>query len=367
MVNSRRVVIAVWVVALFWTVAVPGLMLTASALFTAATGANPQQFSGVTFIPSVAPVPVTQLVDSGVHIEWAGVNLSNGSPAQYEVVRTGSDSSVHTVCTGASAPVRQIVTDSCIDTGVQADVTYTYSEKPLVQQNGLVTWSRPASNSSVPLLAPKLRFGGLGVVTTSTAPGVVAVKYPLTATTGDVAILIVRHSRKSPLTAPSGWTPLVELASNGPQSFLLIAWKVIATETSVNVDLQGTPQGSAAWIASYKRTAGNTSTPITATATVRAENAPASSTFTQTAAITTNTNNAAVISIASVLATNSLSLQTPNNYSLRSSTTATSGGNGFAIGIADQIAVKNAVTVQPATWSQSGIPALWQVATIAFS
>lgn len=365
--NSRRVVIAVWVVALFWTVAVPGLMLTATALFSATTGANPQQFSGVTFIPNVAPVPVTRLVDSGVHLEWAGVNLSNGSSAQYEVVRTGSDDSVHTVCTGVSAPVRQLVTDSCIDTGIQADVTYTYSEKPIVQQNGLVTWSRPASNPSLPILAPKLRFGGLGAVSTSTSPGVVAVQYPLSATTNDVAILVVRHSRKTAIAAPSGWTPLVELASNGPQSFLLIAWRVVGTETSVNVDLQGTPQGSAAWVATYKRTAGNSSTPVLATATVRAENAPASSTFTQTSTMTTSVNNAAVISIASVLATNSLTLQNPNGYSLKTSTTATSGGNGFAMGIADQIAVKNAVSVQPPTWSQSGIAALWQVATIAFS
>ena len=365
--GTRRKVNLVPRVLLVWTVAVPGLMLHTSALFTASASAQPHTFTGVTFLPEVAPVPAVSLVDEGVRVQWAGVNLSNGSASSYRVVRTGSDGSVQDICSGTSAPIRQVTTDSCVDTGVLANVSYTYTEQPVLKVSGATTWSRPASSASPQILAPKLRFGGVGLVSTSTTATPVSVAFPTNAVAGDVAILIVRTARKTPVTAPVGWNTLVQLASNGPQSYLLIAWKVVGTETSVNVQMQGTAQGSAGWVAIYKRTPGNNSTPVSASVSAPADNGTALATFTQSSPIITSVNNAAVVSIATVLASNTLSLSNSAGYTVKSTNTAAAGSSGFALGIADQLAITNGTTVNAPTWSQSGTPGLWQVATIAFS
>ncbi len=324
-------------------------------------------FSGARFVPTVTPVPTPSNEPAGVVLHWMPTTLTSGESVSYTVTRRGSDGTVTPVCTGAASPVQILGVMTCTDASLIVDVTYRYAVQPIAVRNGVHTWSSLLSAQSTSVLGPRLVFASIGPVATSTTTSPITVQYPAGTVAGDVLLLVERSARVANIVAPSGWTELVSTKVGYTQSTLFLAWRVADAATSTSFQPKANSEGSATWIVRYRRTIGNTFTPNYASAAVASEAANASATFGTSTPLVTNTNNSTVISLATILATNVLSLGTPNFFAVRDTTTATSSVGSFSLGVADTQGVANATSTTGPIWSQSGLPGAWHLVTVAFS
>lgn len=367
MVSARRLgcraVIVSLVVSSAWLMRID----TTMAVYSGSASGLPHRFAGASFTPTVTPVPSVSTAPAGMILTWTPSSLTSGEPVWYQVTRSGSDNSVMTVCTGTSAPVELAGVVSCTDSAVIADVTYQYRVQPYAQRNGVTTWTAAVSAPSSSTIAPRLVFASIGPVATATSTSPITVLYPSGTAPGDVLMLVERSARVANIVAPTGWTELVSAKVGYTQSTLFLAWRVADAATSVSFQPKANSDGSATWIIRYRRTTGNVSTPVFAAAAVATEAANPSATFGVSTALVTNTNNATIVSLATILATNPLSLAVANSFGFRDATTATSGIGFFALGVADLAGVANGTSTLGPTWAQSGTPGAWHLVTVAFS
>lgn len=325
------------------------------------------KFSGARFEPAVTPVPSPSNEPTGVVLRWAPTTLTSGETVSYVVTRSGSDGTTVAVCTGSARPLEILGVMTCTDTSLVNDVSYQYTVQPIALRNGIQTWSNSASAKSISVRGPRLVFASIGPVATATTTSPITVQYPTGTVAGDVLLLVERSGRVANIVAPSGWTELVSTKVGYTQSTLFLAWRVADAATSTSFQPKANSDGSATWIVRYRRTAGNTLTPVFASAAVASEAANASATFGVSTSLVTNTNNSTVISLATILATNALSLVTPNSFAFRDTASATSSIGSFALGVADIQGVANATSTAGPIWGQSGTPGAWHLVTVAFS
>jgi hypothetical protein len=205
-----------------------------------------------------------------------------------------------------------------------------------------------------------LVYAARGTATTWTASSSAqSVSYPSGTNTDDLLFLVLENTANATPPTVSGWT---KIADQGQTNFrFTLWWKLAAGETSVSV----TPTGSStmtAWVVDVTRTSGYPPNPAVATATVQQGGAAASATFTPSPNVTTNQAFATVISFAAVKAANTLSLSTPQGFTLQNQTNS----GGVALGVAIQFVPTSGGTDTSPTWSQSGTAAVWAWATVAF-
>lgn len=209
-----------------------------------------------------------------------------------------------------------------------------------------------------------LTYSALGTPVSRTNNGALTVTYPSGAATNDLMLLIEINNANSAITTPSGWTLLADQATSSPAQFrFTIWWKLVAAESSVSLTVTTNANGATAWALRYARPGGYPPSPASATATVRQGTATATTTMTPATNLTTNLDDARVMSIVAIRAANTLSLGTAQGFTLETATTATSR----ALGIADIYALNSGTTPTSPTWSQSGTAAQWAWATVAFN
>ena len=230
---------------LFALIAVQSQIPTTHAVHSARLVDASKNFTGATFIPSVAPVVSAQVSRADALLSWPSVTTSSGSNVNYRVVRSGPDGTVE-VCSGTDAPIVSGSLVSCIDRAVQANASYTYTEQPLLMRQSQTTWFRPASKVSNALVGPRLYFAGAGPTVTGKG-GLIDVPYPSGTQVGDVLVLVSVNGRQNAPNVPTGWSSLVRLGLTGGNAMrLFVAWRIADSATSVRFDPSANSTGASA-------------------------------------------------------------------------------------------------------------------------
>lgn len=339
-----------------------GLPVTTALHSTRLIGA-PHTFAGASFVPLVAPVVVPTITSTGVSLSWSRVQTSGGVDTAYRVVR--SDAANQTdVCTAANAPVASSSTVSCVDSAALADVTYTYTEQPVLMRGSTQTWSRPPSNASVAVTMPRIVFANVGATVSATGSSI-SVPYPTGTQVGDLLLLVAVSGRQSAPLSPAGWTTVASVGVSGTSAFrLFVAWRLADSATAVTLDPSANSTGATLRILRYVRGNGLSVVPTLATAQVVTATGATATSYTPAPDLVTNGTNAEVVSIVALRDLGILDLANPRGFTLHDSEVATPGSVGQAVGVAGlrQMAVGQ---VASPTWS-STIGATWLAATLAF-
>ncbi len=208
-----------------------------------------------------------------------------------------------------------------------------------------------------------LVYKATGVAQTYTSSGTKDVSYPLGTQQKDLLLLIEVNSANQNITTPAGWTLLADQATGSPSQFrFTVWWKLAGAENAVAFRVNTNSSGASAWIVGYRQQTG--ADPVPATASVRQGLNGASVNMTPTPDVTTNANNASVISLVAIRAASDLSLLTPRSFNLQD--TDRVAARNVALGIADApVATSGTATPSP-TWTLSGVPVQWAWATVAF-
>ncbi len=253
--------------------------------------------------------------------------------------------------------------------------TVTYSDSPAdgtyyyVVRAYYLGWESANSNQVTATVQSGLVYSATGPSTTATNSTTMTVNYPAGTMQNDLLLLVEVNAANQNITTPTGWALLADTATGSPSQYrFTIWWKLAApAETSVDLKVNTNASGATAWAIRYRRPSGYPPNPITATAAVAVGNSGPSASLTPTPNITTNQANATVISIVAIRDANTLSLTTPNSFTLRNTATQSSSGQARAIGIADRTSLPLPSTPPSPTWAQTGTAAQWAWATIAFS
>lgn len=336
------------------------------AYFSGSVAASPSRIDAARFAGTIGSTISVARVDGAFVLTWPTVLLDDSRPTESRIVRNGSDGSVVEVCTGPQAPVHGDGVDTCRDEGAVPNVSYTYSQQPVLRSNGLVTWSIPPGPMSVATRVPRLSFGGAGQLVTINSSSALVVPHPATTAVGDVLVLVVRSARNRSVTLPSGWSQLVSTGAAGVGD-LLVAWRIADGSGSVSVQTNTNGTGAAAQVLRYVRSAGYSGLPRSAVTVVLSGSSAAATTWTMPGSIQVTADDSTVVSIGTVVGANALTIAGGSPFSVRSATSATSQSNGFGIGAADAPSVDTGAIVQPPTWEQSGVPGSWMGALVAFA
>lgn len=253
--------------------------------------------------------------------------------------------------------------------------TVTYNDSPpdgtyyYIARAYHLNWESVNSNESTAVIASGLTYSDTGPSSTRTSSGPLTVTYPAGTQQNDLMLLVEVNAANQNITTPTGWALLADTATSSPSQFRFTIWWRLAApaETSVDLAVNTSAGGATAWVIRYTRPAGYPPTPITATATIAVGNSGPSTTLTPTPDITTNQPDATVISIVATRDANTLSLSTPEAFDLQATMVQSSTGQPRALGIADQTLLPLPSTPASPTWTQTGTPAQWAWATIAFS
>lgn len=336
------------------------------ALFSGSVAASPGSVTAAR-IAGVGGETIS-IVRTGatVSLSWPTVMLDDSRPTESRIMRTGSDGSLVEVCTQADVPVHLGGTDSCSDTTNALDVSYSYTQQPVLRVGGSVTWSVPAGPASVAVRSPRLSWGGAGAIAIANNAVPVTVAYPTSTTVGDVLVLVVRSARNRAPLLPSGWTQIAATISSSPAAAILVAWRIADAAGSVMVGTETNGAGAVAQVVRYVRAIGYTGLPRVATSSPLVATSGASASYTMPGTVPVNVDNAVVIAIATVSGLNPLAASAPG-YVLQSTDRATASSTGFGIGFADRNSVDNGAAVGPPAWTQSGVAGAWQTALVAFA
>jgi hypothetical protein len=347
----------------FALIAAESQLPTTHAVHSARLVDASKNFTGATFIPSVAPVVSAQVRRADALLSWSSVTTSSGSNVNYRVLRSGLDGTVE-VCSGTDAPVVSGSLVSCVDRTVQADASYTYTEQPLLIRQSQTTWSRPTSNVSNALVGPRLYFAEVGPTVTGKG-GPLDVPYPSGTQVGDVLVLVSVSGRQNAPNVPAGWSSLVSLGLSGGNAMrLFVAWRIADSGTSVRFDPAANGTGASVRIVRYARERGNAATSVVAAAQAVASSGASSLTFTPTPDLVTNGPNSHAISVVAVRSLSGPVLSADGVFSLENSETSSAGSVGQGVGVAGG-QVLSAGTVNSPSWS-AATAAAWVAATFAF-
>jgi len=160
------------------------------------------------------------------------------------------------------------------------------------------------------------------------------------------------------------------MGTPAPSPFhLFIAWREAPSTSAGTVSFKADANGSGAttWVVRYTHTTTSTASPVTATASVASSTATPSATYTPTPSVVTSVAQATVISIVAVRAANGLSLSAAHGFGLQFTDTSSPGSVSDSLGLADVVAPLSGTTVVSPTWAQSGTPAQWIAASVAFA
>jgi len=176
------------------------------------------------------------------------------------------------------------------------------------------------------------------------------------------------NSANQAITTPPGWALLADQATTNPSQFrFTIWWKPAGIgETSVALDIHTNASGASASIVRYSRPNANPSTPTVAALAVRQGNSGAQPTVSPAPDIVTDRPNATIISVVAIREGNALSLAIPGGFQLQTATTQASG-QPTALAVASQMVPSAGGQATSPTWTQTGSPAQWAWATIAFA
>ena len=343
----------------------PGTPVTWS-LFSGSTSALPGSVVAARITQPTGSTITVGRSGGGFLLSWPTVTLDDSRPVDSRIMRTGSDGSNIEVCTGADAPVHGSGIDTCTDVSALLDVSYSYTQQPIVRVNGSPTWSVPAGPLSVATRVPRLSFGGAGALVTVNSSAALTVPYPAQTSVGDVLVLVVRSARNRTVTTPAGWTTLVSTGTAGVGD-LLVAWRTADAATSVAVSTNTNGVGAGAQVVRYVRAAGYTGTPQSAVTAPLSGSATASAAWTLSGSVNVTANNSTVVSVATVIGANALTVAADPRFGLRSASTATSQNNGFGVGVADALSLDAGTAVSPPAWEQAGTAGAWVGALIAFA
>jgi hypothetical protein len=217
--------------------------------------------------------------------------------------------------------------------------------------------------------SPGLGYAGTGTPASRTSSGTMNVPYPSGTNPSDLLLLIEVNSANQAITTPAGWTLLADQRMGSPAQFrFTIWWKLAGAESSVPLAVNTNSSGATAWVSGYRQSDGPPPLPAPATATVRQGTSPATATLTPSPDVTTNADDATVVSIAAIRAANGLALATPRDFSQQLATTHLPAPNAQGVGLAmaDLAVPASGSTPGSPTWSQSGTPSQWAWATVAF-
>lgn len=334
-----------------------------AALHSARLAASSHRFDGASFVPLVAPVVSPTITSGGTSLAWDRVVTSGGVDANYRVVRTDAGGQVD-VCGAPNTPALSGQKVTCLDTTAVADVTYTYTEQPVLVRNGTLTWSRPPSTPSVAVTMPRVVLAGVGTTVSATG-STISVPYPTGTRVGDILLLVAVSGRQSAPLSPAGWTTLASIGVSGTSAFrLFVAWRVADAATSVTLDPSANSTGATLRILRYVQGRGLSVAPVVATAQVVTANGAVSTQFTPSPDVVTSGSNAEVVNVVALRALGALGLSTPRGFRLDDVESLSPGSVDQSVGIAG-LRVLTAGQVPLPTWSSTA-GAIWLSATLAF-
>ncbi len=334
-----------------------------SAVFSARLAGSGQSFTGATFIPGVAPVVSASQAATRAALTWQRVSVSGAAAVGYRVMRSAADGTVE-VCRNTNAPVVAGETVTCFDDAVNADVSYTYTQQPVLVRDATVTWSLPPSVASAPFIGPRITFANVGA-TVSTTGSSVSVPIPLGTQPGDVLLLVSVSGRQNAPSTPAGWTSLASIGLTGGSPLrLFVAWRVADTAQSLAWDPNANSAGASVRIVRYARGSGNTNVPVVAVSQVTTATGGSSTLFTTSPDPTTTGTNSEVVNIVAQRSAGALSLASSAGLALDHSETVTSGGVPHATGIGGG-QVLDVGNVALPTW-QSTAAGVWATVAVAF-
>lgn len=339
----------------------PGFTLT-SAVYTAELRGSANTFTGATFVPSVAPVVTAGLVSARAVLSWQRVFTSGGEEARYRVVRTDRNGSTD-VCTGTMAPVSSGNTVSCADPTLLADVSYTYSQQPVLVRNSTTTWSRPLGSPSATIVGPRIAFAGVGATVSTTGPAV-SIPFPNGTQPGDILLLVSVSGRQNAPSVPTGWTTLASVGVSGAAALrLFVAWRQADGSSSLTWDPSANSTGATVRILRFVRGNGNLATPILDPGQVVTSTRTAAQAFTPSVDLVTTATNSRVVNISAQRNTGSLAMTQPRGFELDHVEIATPGGVSQSLGVAGKQDLASGAVASP-TWSSS-ISDVWASVTLA--
>ncbi|NBN89621.1 MAG: hypothetical protein EBV24_04795 [Actinobacteria bacterium] len=334
-----------------------------SAFYSARLTGSSQSFTGATFIPSVAPVVSATQSATRVALSWPRVSMSGTADVGYRVMRSASAGTVE-VCKGANAPVVTGDTVVCFDDSVNADISYTYTQQPVLVRDATVTWSLSPSASSAPLVGPRIAFASVGATVSTTGPSV-SVPVPVGTQPGDVLLLVSVSGRQNAPTTPVGWTLLASVGLSGGSALrLFVAWRIADTTQSVSWDPNANSTGASVRLVRYARGTGNASTPVVAVSQVATATGGSSATFLPSPNPTTTGANSEVVNIVVQRKAGVVSLATSAGFTLDHSEIATFGGVPQAVGIGGRQVI-TAESVPLPAWASTDT-GVWAAVTAAF-
>jgi hypothetical protein len=247
-------------------------------------------------------------------------------------------------------------------------VTALAMNAPASGANFFATSGSTGSFAAAATWGNTLEYSATGPSATRTSSGTLVVTYPASTQPNDLLLLIEVNAANQNITTPTGWTQLADAATSSPAQFrFTIWWKLAGVETSVSLPVNTNSSGASGWVVRYRDADGYPPNPTTATATVAAGTWAASTAITPSPDVTTNSADAAVISIVAIRAGNTLSLSTPWMFTLQNTSIQSTIGQARAIGIADRTGLSSGFTPPSPQWAQSGTAAQWAFATVAFA
>ena len=214
-----------------------------------------------------------------------------------------------------------------------------------------------------------LTFAAAGPSSTRTSSGPLVVAVPAGTQPNDLLLLVEVNAANQNITTPAGWTLLADAPTSSPSQFRFTVWWKLAgaSEGPVTLPVNTNAGGATAWVLHYRDPAGYPPNPVVATASVAIGTGPISATLTPAPDVTTDQPEATVISIVAVRGANSLNLSAPQGFVGHLDVQQSALGQPVALAVADRTQLSLPTTAVSPTWSQSGSPAQWAWATIAFS
>ncbi len=216
--------------------------------------------------------------------------------------------------------------------------------------------------------ADPLEYSAIGPSSTRTDPGTLNVAYPAGTQANDLLLLVEVNGANLSATTPSGWTQLADVGSGSPdQLHFTVSWKPAGVETAVALAVNADPSATTAWVVRYTRPGGYPPNATVATLAASSGTAGALATTTPSPDVTTSEPDARVISIVALRSANPLSLSAPQGFTSQLTATQTATGAPVSVAVADIGVSASSTAVSSPTWAQTGTPAQWAWATVAFS
>lgn len=349
-------------------VAATPVVVGSAAAFFDALPPRTASMAAAAFTPSNAGAVTASLVQGGVSLTWAP-SAAGAATVTYRVQRSDDLGAATAVCTGAAVPVATSGSVGCVDSTVQPGRTYRYVQQPVLELNGVDTWSQQPSAPSSPIAVPaavtgpRFVFTSASMAVTSTKSGPVSLPYPSGTAVGDLLVLVSFGGRSTLPALPVGWKEAASLSTKGSDSsHLYVAWREADSSGAATFDAQSNSAGTVTRLFRYARVAGVTDLP--ALAGPAASGVAAAGATAVSAGVATTAGSATVVEVAAIRGAAAIRLVS-DSLSERLAESVAPGRVPLAVGVADAFA-PSAGPVTGATWQQDGSTADWLWASVAF-